>query len=295
MHAGVSALLDVVASRSTAGWKFEPGIVLPLTITAVAYWRGTVVLRRRAPRASHVWRDASFAAGWLVLCLALMSPLHDVSEQLFSAHMIQHELLMVVAAPLLAIGRPFTTLAWSLPHRTRLRLMTALAAPWPRRAWRLAARPFHAWLGHAVAIWLWHVPALFEATLRSDAVHAAQHLCFVGSAFVFWWSLMYGQRRAARGLSILYLFTTAVHTGVLGALIAFSRTPWYPSYAAASRTAWGLTPLADQQLAGLIMWIPASLAYLAAALVIVARWLRESEWSVARDERLVAVTPGHSP
>jgi putative membrane protein len=95
---------------------------------------------------------------------------------------------------------------------------------------------------------------------------------------------MHPRRRSALGLSIVYLFTTAVHTAVLGALMTFARTPWYPSYASGA-SAWGLTPLGDQQLAGLIMWIPASFAYLIAALIILRRWLRDSETDVVRQER----------
>jgi putative membrane protein len=287
------ALFDAGAGQAIVRWGLEPGIVVPLGLAAAGYCRGAVVLRARLSGSTRRWvlRAASFAVGWLVVCAALVSPLHGASEQLFSAHMVQHELLMVVAAPLLVLGRPMTVLACALPAGARARLAGLATGPWARRAWRAIVRPFHAWLFHAIAIWVWHIPALFDATVQNDAVHAAQHLSFLGSAVVFWWSLIHGQRRAARGGSIVYLFTTAIHTGVLGALIAFSRTPWYSAYTAAGTMAWGLTPLGDQQLAGLVMWIPASLAYLAAALVIVARWLRDSEWSVERDERVVAAAP----
>jgi putative membrane protein len=132
------------------------------------------------------------------------------------------------------------------------------------------------------------LPALFEATLYSDSIHALQHASFLGSALIFWWSVIHVQRRAARGMSIVYVFTTAVHTGILGALMTFSRAVWYPAYATGAAK-WGLTPIADQQLAGLIMWIPASLVYLAAALAIMGCWLRDSERSVAERERAVSL------
>jgi putative membrane protein len=154
-----------------------------------------------------------------------------------------------------------------------------------RAVWRMATKPFDAWLLHGIAIWVWHLPVLFQATLTSELVHAAQHLSFVGSALLFWWAIVHPPRRAALGLSIVYLFTTAVHTAVLGALMAFARTPWYPSYAS-SVAAWGMTPLDDQQVAGLVMWIPASFAYLIAALIIMRQWLRSSDWSLAHDERV---------
>jgi len=275
------------------GWSMEPGVVVPLLLSAALYGRGAIELARRghgvANRRLHV---ASFAAGWLVVAVALLSPLHEISEQLFSAHMVQHELLMALAAPLLVLGRPMAVMLWGLPRPTRLHIAGAVRHPIVRGLWRTISRPFDAWLIHGLAIWLWHLPPLFDATLRSESIHAIQHASFVGSALLFWWSVIHGQRRAARGMSILYLFTTAVHTGVLGALMTFSRTPWYPAYADRA-AAWGLTPMADQQLAGLIMWIPASVVYLIAALIIMRHWLRDSEWTVVAQE-IRGVGPGGS-
>src|SRR6185312_13305647 len=194
-------------------------------------------------------------------------------------------LLMAVAAPLLIVARPFPVLLWGLPRAARLGVARCVRNATARRVWSQLVRPFDAWLLHGLAIWVWHIPALFEATLTSSFVHALQHLSFFGSALLFWWAMLYGQRRAARGLSIIYLFTTGVHTAVLGALITFSRSAWYPAYAANTQ-AWGLTPLADQQLAGLIMWIPAGVVYLVATLVIMWRWLEDAPWD-ASDPALV--------
>ena len=145
--------------------------------------------------------------------------------------------------------------------------------------------PFDAWLIHGVAIWIWHIPTLFQAGLESESVHALQHFTFMGSALLFWWTIIYPARRSARGMSIVYLFTTAVHTGVLGALITIARSPWYPRYAERA-AAFGLTPLGDQSLAGMVMWIPASVAYLIAALLIVRQWLSDSDVKVRQGERL---------
>ncbi|HVX39805.1 MAG TPA: cytochrome c oxidase assembly protein [Gemmatimonadaceae bacterium] len=272
-------------------WAWEPGVVLPLALTAAIYARGTRVLRRRTRRTPSAGALACFWSGLVIVALSLVSPLHEASEQLFSAHMIQHELLMTVGAPLLVLGRPGVVLLWGVPATARPRVARVLRAAPVRRAWRTLVRPLDAWLLHGVAIWAWHIPLLFQATLTSDTVHALQHLSFLGSALLFWWSLLFVQRREARGASIVYLFTTAVHTGVLGALMTFSRVVWYPAYGDRA-AAWGLTPLADQQLAGLIMWIPASVAYLVAALLIVHLWLRESELAVVRGEHAVAAALG---
>jgi putative membrane protein len=151
--------------------------------------------------------------------------------------------------------------------------------PW-RIVWRTISRPFNAWLVQAIVIWCWHVPVLFQLALGSEPIHASQHISFMGSALLFWWVTVYPRRRAELGSSIVYLFTTAVHTAALGALMTFARSPWYPDYANGAGT-WGLTPLQDQELAGLVMWIPASIAYVVAALVIVRRWLRDPGLPVA--------------
>jgi putative membrane protein len=190
--------------------------------------------------------------------------------------MAQHELLMVAAAPLLVLARPLVALLWGLPFAWRCTL-----GQWSKRTtvqsgWRFWTHPMTAWWIHAAALWLWHIPRFFQATLDNDWIHAAQHVSFLGSALLFWWSLFYAHGRVRYGASVLYLFTTAVHTSILGALLTFASTVWYPAYIATT-SAWGVTPLEDQQSGGLIMWIPAGLVYLVAGLVLFAGWLRESE------------------
>jgi len=252
---------------------------LPLAISIVMYACGAQRLRsRRAARTAHEWYAAAFAAGCVVIAAALLSPLDDMSEQLFAAHMVQHELLMVVAAPLLVVGRPTLTMLWGLPKPVRLGVGALVSSRVWRFAWRKVSRPFHAWLIHAIVIWVWHVPAFFQTALRSDTVHAIQHLSFLGSALLFWWVVLFPRRQERLGMSIVYLFATALHTGVLGALMSVSRTVWYPAYSGV--TPWALTPIQDQQLAGLVMWIPSSMVYLGAALVVLSQWLRRAEWRV---------------
>jgi putative membrane protein len=203
--------------------------------------------------------------------------------------MAQHELLMTVAAPLIALGRPFLVALRTLPRQARFSVGRFVRRPSVAGVWRGATAPAAAWGIHALAIWLWHLPALFGAAVRNDAVHAMQHWSFLASGILFWWTVFHPRRRADRGMSVVLLFTTAVHTGVLGALITFARAPWYPHYTGPN--AFGLTPLADQQLAGMIMWIPGSVAYLIAALFIIRQWLAESEWEVARGERTGLAVP----
>jgi len=280
----------VTSGELWAAWEWEPGIVVPLVISAVLYVRGLRLLwDEHVGRGIRVWEAASFAMGWIIAALALLSPLDALSEQLFSAHMIQHELLMAVAAPLLVVRRPLVPMLWALPSRAR----RSIGRVTRRRALlstsQLASRPIVAFAIHGVAIWLWHIPVLFQATLTNDAVHALQHVSFVGSAVLFWWAIIHGHgpggraRATSFGLAVLLLFGTALHSGALGALLTFSRTVWYPIYAS-SAAAWRLTPLEDQQIAGLIMWIPATFAYLLAALALFASWLRASEERVHEQE-----------
>jgi putative membrane protein len=269
-------------------WAFDPGIVLPVILSALLYTIGVVRLRRVNRHVIGAVEIACFLAGWLTLVIALVSPLHPWGSVLFSAHMTQHELLMLVAAPLLVLGRPLVPFLWAFPKTTARHLSAWTKATAWQRVWRAITAPFVAWLIHAVVLWGWHVPFLFQATLASEWVHALQHASFFGSALLFWWAILHGRQRAfAHGAAVLYLFTTALHSSLLGALLTFSRMVWYPVYNGTTQS-WGLTPLEDQQLGGLIMWIPAGIVYIIAALALFAGWLRGSEGSAPNSERLGA-------
>jgi putative membrane protein len=267
-----------------SAWSFDPLVLIALVISAWLYGRGVQRLWRRAGRGRgiRVWQAAAFTGGWFALFVAMVSPLHRMGEVLFSAHMTQHEILMVVAAPLLVLSRPLVPSLFALPMPWRRALGRIARTPAVRSAWLTVRAPACAWLAHAAALWLWHLPGPYQATLASDAVHTFQHVSFLGTALVFWWSLLYGrERRLSYGSSVFYLFTTTLHTGGLGALLTFAAAPWYQSYDGVTQP-WGLTALEDQQLAGLIMWVPASLGYLAAALWLMAAWLKESEQRAVR-------------
>jgi putative membrane protein len=267
-------------------WGLDPPVVAGLALSGWLYLRGVRRLWRGAGRGGGIrrWEAWAYACGWLALFVALVSPLHPLGEVLFSAHMTQHELLMLVAAPLLVLGRPLIAFLWALSADDARRVGGWGRGAWFRRAWRALTTPLAAWAVHAVALWVWHVPFLFQATLRSDLVHTLQHASFLGSALLFWWALVHGPRGLmGYGAGVLYLFTTSVHSGVLGALITFARRVIYPAYNESTQ-AWGLTALEDQQLGGLIMWVPAGLVYIVAGLALCAGWMRESERRVLRRE-----------
>ena len=271
-------------------WGLDPLVVAGLALSGCLYVRGVRRLWRAAERGRGIrrWEASAYAGGWFALFVALVSPLHPMGEVLFSAHMTQHEVLMLVAAPLVVLGRPVVAFLWALPVSWARRVGGWGRVSWFQRAWRALTNPLAAWAIHAVALWAWHVPAFFEATLRSDLVHTFQHVCFLGSALLFWWALVHGpQGLMGYGAAVLYLFTTSVHSGVLGALITFTGTVLFPSYSKTTES-WGLTAIEDQQLGGLIMWVPAAAVYIVAGLALCAGWMRESERRVQKREGAAA-------
>jgi cytochrome c oxidase assembly factor CtaG/cytochrome c2 len=251
------------------------------------YARGMRVQWNNAPDARvRLRRSASlFAAGFALLVIALVSPLHRLGTVLFSAHMAQHEILMTLAAPILVLSRPLFALLWSVPIETRKSIGGFFSRSYVHHPWRVLSRPAVATAIHAVAIWGWHIPGAYNASVNNEWVHAAQHASFLGTALLFWWAMLNG-RRGNYGLAVIYVFLTATHTTVLGAFLTMSNTAWYSAYSIQLTSAWGLTPLEDQQLGGLIMWVPATVAYLVAALCLFAGWLRESEVRVLTRENV---------
>jgi putative membrane protein len=266
-------------------WSREPAVIVGLGVAAVLYAVGMARLRRRTRThaSARIMEATAFWSGWAVLAVALVSPLHRLGETLLWAHMAQHELLMVVAAPLLVLGRPFVVSLWGMPGGWR-RAVGAVTARL-RPLWRLVSRLEVAWLLHALAIVGWHVPALYQRTVSSELVHALQHTSFLLTALLFWWSVLRAAtQRGRHGAALMSLFSTMVYTGGLGALLTLARTPWYPAYGDGAPL-WGLTALEDQQLAGLIMWVPGGITYLLATLWLVVAWLQASEAKVVRLER----------
>ncbi len=265
---------DAPAAYLSAAWSLEPWVLACIGASGVLYALGIVRLWRHAGvrRGITPLQAAAFVAGWLLLLLALVSPLDSLGAALFWAHMVQHELLMIVVAPLFVLGRPLAAWAWAFPLRWRQRIGRALHRPVWRVPWLLLTAPGTAWTLHAAALCLWHVPAFFDAALANEAVHTFQHLCFLFTALLFWWSLLQAATGSRQVVALVSLMTTFVYTGVLGALLTLAPTAWYPAYHTTVQ-AFGLSPLEDQQLGGLVMWIPAGLVYVLIGVVIGARWM----------------------
>jgi cytochrome c oxidase assembly factor CtaG len=263
----------VVASATVqANAGFDSVLVALLAAVSALYARGVARLWRKAGvgrgvRVAEAW---CFALGIAVLLAALVSPLAALASRSFSMHMIEHEMLMVVAAPLLVRARPLEAWAWALSSDARDRVVRwtrTAAAAW---FWRSTTAPVSATVVHALALWVWHAPVLFVAALASEPLHALQHVCFLASALAFWWAMFGGATRNPGPTSLACLFATMLHTSALGALLTLAPSAMYGS---GEPRVFGLAPLQDQQLGGLVMWVPGGLAYVVAGLAIVAHWL----------------------
>jgi putative membrane protein len=252
-------------------WSAAPFVVASLVLSAACYAAGVRALWRRAGRGRGVsrWESLGFAGGLSAVALALLSPVDAVSNALFSVHMVQHLLLVLVAAPLLVLGAPQYAMLWVVPVVSRRR-----GAHWwhgahlLQRSWATLRHPLVAWVLHVVTLWVWHAPRFYDAALRNSGIHVLEHLLFLLTALLFWWVVIRG--RLTLGVATLYLFAAAMQGTLLGALITIARSPWYYGHYGTTQ-AWGLTPLEDQQIAGLIMWVPAGLVYL---LALLPRWVR---------------------
>jgi putative membrane protein len=258
-------------------WSLDPWVWLPI-LFACAFWlRGILLLRvkRRVPRAAGLRPVCAFGAAICALFVALIWPLDALSAVSFAAHMAQHMLLMAVAAPLLVLAEPALPLMLGLPRRWRAAVGRAVNRL--RKGLRPLLRPRVAFSIHGLVIWVWHAPLPFELALRMEWVHVLEHCAFFGSGLLFWAALLRSGREQADGYgaAALWCLATLIHTGMLGALITFAPRPIYASYNDTDNHL--LSPLEDQQLAGLLMWIPAGLCYLAVGLGFVAAWLRGAE------------------
>ncbi len=251
-------------------WTLDPLLLISLALLLGAYFYALGPLRRRWGVAEPVDRAkvAWFVIGWLVLALALLSPLDTLGDEfLFSAHMIQHMLIAIVAPPLLLLGIP----AWMVAPLFKRETV--------RRAARWVAHPVVAFGIFQADIWLWHAPALYDLTLANDTVHVIEHLSFFLFGLLYWLPVMSPTPaipRMSKGFAILYLFVGCQPMVALGALLTFAAQPLYQPYVEAPRV-WGLSPLADQQLGGLIMWLPSNIPYLIALSVIFFQWLAERD------------------
>jgi cytochrome c oxidase assembly factor CtaG len=276
-------------------WSLNPSVG-PLALAAVLYARGVRMMWRQGGRGrgvstGQVW---AFVTGMAVVTVALVSPVDARADSLLSVHMVQHLLLVLVGPPLLVLGRPALPMMMALPRSWRRSARRLEHSRSGRDVMRLFTQPVFVFLLHVSVMWAWHVPALYDAAVRNNVIHAAEHATFLATAMLFWWVVLgtSPRRRLARGTALLCVFADGMQSSALGALLTFAGSALYEPYVRLQGPA---AALRDQQLAGLIMWVPASLVYLVIASILFVRWLQgmEREMQVlegraARERRMPA-------
>jgi len=244
-------------------------LLATLIVTAAVYARGWWALSRRMPHRFGVGRLAAFLGGLTVIAVSLESSLDALAGERLSVHMVQHQLLMMLAPPLLWLGAPVAPMLRGLPRGIRRLAATALASPPVRRIADVIARPAVGWIAFALAFWVWHLQWLYELALASHAWHHVEHACFFATAMLFWRPVIRpwpGRWPWPRWTMIPYLLLADVQNTVLAAILTFSDRLIYPAYAAVSGG--GASVLDDQATAGVIMWLPGSLVFLVAAMYL---------------------------
>ncbi len=261
----------------------SPGLslLMPITLAVSAvYIFGLIRLWRRAGvgHGLPVWRAACFLGGMTILGLSLSGFMDKLADEAFSMHMVQHMLLMKVVAPLLLLGEFSSVFLWAIGKNVAHQAAGKWSRlHWLRPLWKHLTDPWVAWTLYALFLWGWHIPVFYQAALNSEPLHDLEHLMFLGSSLLFWWYLLKtGPGRVVRfGMVILYLFTTLLHESLLGWLLTFSSRAWYSFYSAP--VPWGLSPLGDQQLAGMIMWLPGGVLFAFLIVVYFGVWLQAIE------------------
>jgi putative copper resistance protein D len=285
-HGPVPAEPPTVANL-LLGWSFEPLIMLPLAAAAI----GWVAVTRRVDAAHPASpvprrRTVAFLAGLLAIAFALQSGIEAYDTALFSIHMVQHILLILVAAPLIALAAPITLLLRAARPDARRRWILPVLHSRPLRA---ISHPVVAWLIFAGVMWGTHFSPLFDASLENQWLHDLEHLLFLAAALLFWWPAVgldpapWRMPHAGRGL---YVFLQMPQNTFLAVVILFAPAPLYAHYATLNRP-WGPTPLVDQQIAGGIMWLAGDLLFIAAIGAILAGWMRFEERQAAGSDRRV--------
>jgi cytochrome c oxidase assembly factor CtaG len=267
-------------------WSFEPQIVLPLLLGALLYAIGYRYMRRQG-LARHLrwWQAVSFYGGLLTIFVALESPIDGFADTYFWVHMVQHELLVVVAAPLLLLGAPLWPLWRAFPRAVRRpTLGWVVRQGWPRRWWhavsRVLAAPLVAWLAFVVTFTVWHLPALYDLTLENQLVHNAEHMLFVLTALIFWAQVL-PSRPLQPTLGYVgrsaYTIGAAIEMNILAFALAIVPTPSYAHYADLPRTPGMISALVDQHAAAGVMDVPSTLVFFGVVMALLGLWLRDDE------------------
>jgi putative membrane protein/putative copper resistance protein D len=262
-------------------WSLEPLPTIGIVVAGILYVEGLRTVRRRGGPPFTAWRVGCFAAGLVVLFLALASPIDAYAPLLLSDHMLQHVLITMVAAPLLVLGTPILLALRAAAPATRRRVLLPVLHAAPVRA---LASPIVGWAAFAVVMWGTHVPAVYEAAVRSTGLHALEHLAYLGAALLFWRpvvGLEPGPGRLSHPARILFLFLAMPVTSLLGLAISASNHVLYPSYVASAHVL-GVSALSDQKTAGTMMWTTGMFLMAPALGLVLLDWMRRDEQQARR-------------
>lgn len=257
--------------------------MLAIFTAVVVYIIGRSRLQAEAPAYPlPIWRVACYFGGVLAFSLALLSPITAYSEQLFSMHMVQHLLLLLVAPPLILLGLPFLPALWALPKSTRKTVGRWFRPGHPlgmMRRW--LSLPVVAVVCYVVTVAFWHIPVFYDAAQGRTFTHDLEHLMFYGTAMLYWWPIVAPRSAHSSlgpGWAIPYLLPPFLEGLFIGALLTFSSEPLYSTYAElAEQPIWGLDRLDDQELGGLIMWVPGGMFFLIPLIGVLSRLLHDDE------------------
>ena len=311
--------MDPVLKAILLSWDWKIEVIIVLALAGTLYSRGWWVLRQRSRgdarryrrtvrsrwRLAVPWRLVSYWGGLLFIALALLSPIDALGQQLFFMHMVQHLLLIMIAPPLLLVANPMPFVLWGLPAGWRRKVGGLFSQALHRdsgfRRWlRTLTQPGIVWMAWVIALIGWHDPGMYNAALRYEWVHDVEHLSFFIASMLLWWHLTGAGPRVHKQFGLLGrigLVMSVVPPNMLtGVVLSFATQGYYSYYESVPRL-WGFDVLTDQQLGGVIMWVPGSMMYIIAALILIGRYLSqedrkpqlpESEWA---SEKAVAA-PG---
>lgn len=271
-------------------WADEPLMSILVVALAAMYVIGWSRLHDESPRSVPVWRLWCYLGGVLAFAAALLSPIAAYSEELFAMHMVQHLLLLIAAPPLILLGAPFLPMLWSLPRSWR-RPIARLGRPGHplSRIGRAMTHPLVAMIAYVGTVAMWHIPVFYDAAQGRTFTHDLEHVMFYGTALLYWWPIIHpagGRRRLSLALALPYLIPPFLEGMAIGIALTFSSKPLYSTYAGLDvDPIWGLDTLNDQQLGGLIMWVPGGLFFLIPLLGILIRLLHQEERDQERRER----------
>lgn len=307
--------MDPVNKAILLSWNWRVEIILTLVLAGVLYTRGWVLLRRRTKPQKRkrrsgqphpltaVWRLISYLSGLAVLGISLMSPIDVLGGQLFFMHMIQHLLMIMIAPVLLLSANPMAVTLWGLPRPVRQPvgkgLSFVLNSDSQYRSWiKAATAPGIVWLLWVIVIIGWHDPQMYNWALESEPIHDLEHITFFAVSMLYWWHVIGAGPRIHKQFSLVgriaFVILAVPPNMLTGVIIAFSPTPIYTYYLGVPRI-WNINIMTDQILSGVIMWVPGSMMYIIAALVLIAQllseeerkpYLPESQWG--SDEKLLA-------